>query len=154
MKQLSQYMVVVLCMIACSAPKKDQKENDTEPPSTTKISEESSSPSSGDKYEMAINFIDNRAIVYLNDSTIYDSETVTGIVDVTIDLTPYVSAGMTDLKVELYNGQPPYNTASPSWKIVYDIFINGELVEFVSEGERDGKVGLVHTELHDLKDIW
>ena len=145
-------------MMACSSPAKKSEENNegdnTTQSETTEAAENTPQESDGDKYEMVINYIDNRAIVYINDSTIYDSKTVNGVMDIRIDLTPYVEVGMKDLKVELYNGKPPYNVASPSWKIVYDIFINDELVEFVSEGERDGRVGLVHTEIHDLDDIW
>ena len=93
-------------------------------------------------------------VAYINDSTIFDTGTVYGEYNRTIDLTPYVNADKNDLKVELYNGKPPYDTHSPSWMIVYDLFINDELVEFVREEKNDGKVGLVFTERHDLSDLW
>lgn len=159
MKNL-QYIVVLLALIvSCSSPKKknEGKKSVTESAmadGTPPAPENSESSGEGDEYKLVLKYIDNRVVVHMNDSIVYDSKTVYGAYNIEIFLTEYVNAGMTDLKVELYNGKPPYNIASPEWKVAYDIFINDQLVEFVAEGKKDGELGLVHTEEHDLSDIW
>ena len=101
---------------------------------------------------LVFSYLNNRAVVYLSDSLIYDSQTVTGEFNVEVDLTEFVEAGLTDLKIDVYNGELPYNSASPDWKIVYDIYFNEELIEFVSEAG-GSSLGLVHTENHNLSDL-
>ena len=159
MKYFNYSIILLVFLIGCSSPQKNKEEKksvtekeiaDGTPPAP----QNSQSESDGDEYKLVLKYIDNRVVVHINDSIIYDSKTVYGAYDIEIFLTDYVDAGMTDLKVELYNGKPPYNIASPEWKIAYDIFINDELVEFVAEGKKDGELGLVHTEEHDLSDIW
>ncbi|MEO9870101.1 hypothetical protein [Ekhidna sp.] len=158
MTRLLQLATLALIAIACSGPQKNKEEDKAKETSesneASQPSEESSEKIEGDQYKLVLRHVDNRVIVYVNDSTIFDTGTVYGEYVRNIDLTKYVNAGQTDLKVELYNGKPPYDTMSPGWMIVYDIFINDELVEFVREEKQDGKVGLVYTESHDLSDIW
>lgn len=161
MKLFFQLVLLTICVTHCSPPKSNQQESTADQTSeqSKKNTPEAAPESSlenfeGDRYYLILKYINNRAVVFLNDSLIYDSKTVDGAFEVEVDLSEYVKAGMTDLKVELYNGVPPYNTASPDWQIAYDIFINDELVEFVSEESKDGRIGLVHTETHDLSTIW
>ncbi|MFK7952653.1 MAG: hypothetical protein AB8B73_07375, partial [Ekhidna sp.] len=115
------YLVILLLLIgACTSPKKNNEEKkgisekeiaDDTPPTP----ENSRSETDGDEYKLVLKYIDNRVVVHINDSIIYDSKTVYGAYDIEIYLSDYVNAGMTDLKVELYNGKPPYNIASPEW---------------------------------------
>ncbi len=159
MKNLKYPVILLAFVVACSSPKKKNEENksatesemaDGTPPSP----QNSTSTGDTDEYKLVLKYIDNRVVIHMNDSIVYDSKTVYGAYNIEIFLTKYVNAGMTDLKVDLYNGKPPYNIASEEWKVAYDIFINDQLVEFVAEGKKDGKLGLVHTEEHDLSDIW
>lgn len=159
MKNINYLIILLSIIVACSSPKKNNNEKkgvsekeiaDGTPPAP----QNSESTSEGDEYKLVLKYIDNRVVVHMNDSVIYDSKTVYGAYNIEIFLSEYVAAGKTNLKVELYNGKPPYNIASPEWKVAYDIFINDELVEFVAEGKKDGELGLVHTEVHDLADIW
>lgn len=159
MKYLKYSIILLAFTISCSSPKKnkEEKKNVTESEianGTPPTPQNSESSADGDEYKLVLKYIDNRVVIHMNDSIVYDSKTVYGAYNIEIFLTKYVNAGMTDLKVDLYNGKPPYNIASEEWKVAYDIFINDQLVEFVAEGKKDGKLGLVHTEEHDLSDIW
>lgn len=157
MNRLLQLVILATITFACSSP---QKSNEADKPEETPASTEAKPAKKvepqfdGDQYKMVIRHVDNRVVVSINDSTIFDTGTVYGEYVRELDLTGYVNANKTDLKVELYNGKPPYDTHSPSWMIVYDLFINDELVDFVTEEKNDGKVGLVYTETHDLSDLW
>ncbi len=161
MKCFLQLVLLTVLIVGCTPQTKNQQGSEADENTESKeenkpveAPEVSLEDYEGDRYRMIIKFINNRAVVYLSDSLIYDSQTVDGAFNIELELTKYVEAGLTDLKVDVYNGQPPYNTASPDWKIVYDIFINDELVDFVSEESKDGRIGLVHTETHDLTNIW
>ena len=160
MIRLLQLVLLATLIFGCSSPQKNKeetKEEETTEANEAETDEVEAEPAiqyEGDQFKLVIRHVDNRVIAYINDSTIFDTGTVYGEYNVTIDLTPYVNEDKNDLKVELYNGKPPYDTHSPSWMIVYDLFINDELVEFVREEKNDGKVGLVFTESHDLSDLW
>lgn len=162
MMRLISIILLALFVFSCSPSNKKDGESKAKTPSAVEDKNKpNEAPESsleegfeGDRYRLVISYINNRAVVYMSDSLVYDSETVDGEVNVEVELTPYVESGMTNLKVEMYNGTPPYNTASPDWKVAYDIFINDQLVEFVTEESKDGKIGLVHTENHDLSDLW
>ena len=149
-----RFLQLSILIFGCSNPKKNKEEGKPEVSPTNQPTEEVNKNPEEDQYTLVLRYVDNRVIVYINDSTVFDTGTVYGEYVRNIDLTKYVNAGQTDLKVELYNGKPPYDTVSPGWMVVYDIFINDELVEFVREEKQDGKIGLVYTESHDLSDIW
>ena len=156
MTRIILFITLGIFINACSSSggnnQEKPKENNVAKPTNERT--QSESQRSGEtEYRMIISHIDNRAVVHINDSVIYDSETLYGPVDVELDLTAYVNTGKTDLKVDMYNGKPPYNTSSPGWLIVYDLYVDDEIVEFVSEGAEDGRIGLVYTESHDLSEL-
>ena len=140
-------ILFVFVLFYCSPPAK--KENND-----VGTLEREGSNTDGDQYLLVLRYIDNRALVHIDDSVIYDSETVAGAFNIEIDLSPYVAEGKTELRVDLYNGRPPYNTTDSHWELAYDIYVNGELADFVREGERDGRIGNVFSETHYLDDIW
>ncbi len=158
MNRLLQLVLLALITFSCSSSqnkKEEDKPQETPAPAAEATPAKKAEPKvDGDQYKMVIRHVDNRVVVSINDSTIFDTGTVYGEYVREIDLTSYVKANKNNLKVELYNGKPPYDTHSPGWMIVYDLFINDELVDFVTEERNDGKVGLVHTERHDLSDLW
>ncbi len=61
---------------------------------------------------------------------------------------------MYELRIDLYNGLDPYdNQVDLHWELVYDLYINDEIVEFVAESDDDGKIGRVFSETHLLNDL-
>lgn len=107
-----------------------------------------------DQYKVVLRQIDNRAIVHVDDSVIYDSKTVAGDFNIEVDITKLVEEGAIELRVDLYNGKEPYNQLDTHWDIVYDIMRNDELVEFVRESGDDGRVGKVYSETFYLDELW
>ncbi|MEO9870109.1 hypothetical protein [Ekhidna sp.] len=153
MKFFLQLAILLLFVNACSS-RGDNKikniplEKSNEPKQSTKKTE-------GDQYTLVFSLVDNRSVVYINDSIIFDTGIIVGgTYEKEIILTEFVEAGKTELKVELYNVNPPSETKRPGWMIVYDILINDELIEFVRDKKNEGKVGLVYSETYDLSDIW
>lgn len=158
MKHFLLLIILVLCTTACSNSKKGGKEEPqqkvAEESKATNPTPDSEKKSDGDQYKLVLRHVDNRAVVYINDSTIFDTgDMPAGPYEKEIDLTEYVKTGKTDLKVELYNSNPPKEAMKPGWMIVYDIFANDELVDFIREQKNESTVGLVYTEVHDLKDM-
>ena len=157
MKGILLIILLSVFLLACS----NSSKNNADVP--TAISDSVSSIETGitkenqkkNECKLVLNHVDNRVIIYINDSTIFDTGIVPGgPYEKEIDLTDLVQSGETDLRVELYNSNPTDETIKPGWMIVYDIFVNDELIDFIREKRNETKEGLVYTETHDLSDIW
>ncbi len=112
----------------------DQETTETPPEQTTT------------EFGISFNKINNKAKIFVDDSLIYESETIhTGYeVDYFIDISPYISIGAEIIKVELYNGVEPYNEQTDrKWEIMFDVVLDGEVVDFVNESKRDNTIGKV-----------
>lgn len=156
---MKNYLPILLLVLSIACTKKQESPTE-EKPSANQASkagqpEETSVTPEEDQYKLILKHVDNRVIVYMNDSTVFDTGMQPGgPYEKEIDLTQFVNANKTNLKVELYNSNPPNETMKPGWMIVYDIFINDEVVEFVTEKKNEGTVGVVFTETYDLATIW
>lgn len=157
MKYILPTLLAVSFVFACSGPQKKEDEQLplSKPKKTQSAKESAENQNLVDQYVLILRHVDNQVIIYINDSTIFDTGVLTGgPYEREIDLTEYVEAEKTNLKVELYNTNPPTETMRPGWMIVYDIFINDQLVDFIREKRNESREGLVYTETHDLSDIW
>lgn len=148
MKSIFTLVVCAALAVGCSSSSGNTGSNETENPGSEVVAEDVP------KYQLVFRQIDNRAKAYVNDSLIYDSQNMAGAIELEIDLSEMVSEGNAKLTVELYNGKEPYNQLDSYWEIVYDIFIDGELIEFVRESGNDGQVGKVFSETHYLDELW
>ena len=138
-KMNKPFLLLVLLISACSAPKKEQEETKEE---VTQVKEQELQA----KYLLAISEIDNRVNVLVNDSLIFDSGTIHNSPEVNfkIDLTPYVITGDEEVKLKLLNGLEPYEPqADAQWEVRYDLIVDGEIVDFVHEYDDDGRIGEV-----------
>ena len=92
--------------------------------------------------------IDNVARVYMNDSMIFDSRQVEfdPAIGVEFDYETFLSEGLNEVRVDLINmGHDP-------WEIIYEIYYDGALLDFLSERSRkvyadSGVVVSHHTEI-------
>ncbi|MEQ8627622.1 hypothetical protein [Ekhidna sp.] len=150
MKYIFHSIIILFISIGCTAPNNDSKEEANDKAENAAV-EDANQP---DQYKVVLRQIDNRAIVHIDDSVIYDSKTVAGDFNIEIDISKYVEEGAIELRVDLYNGKEPYNQLDTHWDIVYDIMRNDELVEFVRESGDDGRVGKVYTETFYLDELW
>lgn len=145
------HLTLILC-IATSCTSSSKQNTEEEDKASEIASEESANQP--DQYMVVLRQIDNRAIVHIDDSVVYDSKTVAGDFEIEVDITRYVEEGAIELRVDLYNGKEPYNQLDAHWDIVYDIMKNDELVEFVRESGDDGRVGKVYSETFYLDELW
>lgn len=158
MTRFLQLITVSLLMFSCSQPKKEEVQDDQKKPQTetSEKSEEATESSTQDgEYKIVFRKIDNRVLVHVDDSLIYDSGTLGGNPDLAIEifLTKYVVMGKNEIRIDGYNGVEPYNQADSHWELVYDIFINDEIVDFVREANDKGDVGKVFEEIHFLNEL-
>ncbi|WP_424962270.1 hypothetical protein [Ekhidna sp.] len=150
MKYIFHSIFYLAIAFGCTSPNSESKQESNEETQSAPA-EASNQP---DQYKVVLRQIDNRAIVHVDDSVIYDSKTVAGDFNIEVDITKYVEEGAIELRVDLYNGKEPYNQLDTHWDIVYDIMRNDELVEFVRESGDDGRVGKVYSETFYLDELW
>lgn len=145
-KVLTAFALLALA-ISCSSPKKEQATED--------VAQQKSSIASNSELVLVFRKIDNRARVFVDDEEIYDSGTIPGNpeLDVEIDLTKYLDGGAELLRVDLYNGIEPYTQVDSNWLIVFDIFHNGEVIDFARDSGSDGAVGVVFSETYYFDDL-
>lgn len=102
---------------------------------------------SGASYIVALSKIDNNVNIYIEDSLIFKSGTIhdSPEVDFQVDFSDYIKDGTETLKIELWNGVEPYNEQiDPLWEVMYDLVIDGEIVDFVHEYGDDNALGVVY----------
>lgn len=96
--------------------------------------------------------IDNRAIIYIDDKQVHD----TGAIEWrqkserTVILSDKLESGSHEIKVELINGVGvEADEFDVHWDIYYEIFLNGEAIDYVSEIDEDyhGGGGVVFTKI-------
>ena len=149
---LSLFLIFLSCS-SSNEKKEDAKDDNKESIPSAELDE--TLTTDDDSFYMIFSKIDNRVVVQMDDSVIYDSKTIGGNPDLNlrVDLMDFYNLGMYSLKVDLYNGVEPYDPQMDSdWRIVYDIYRGTELIEFIAESGSDGRVGLVFSETHSLDD--
>ena len=158
MKRFLQVLSILLLLFSCSQPKKEEAKTDqkTEQEQPSETQQEATQRTDGsNEYKVVFRKIDNRVLLHVEDSLIYDSGTVGGNPDLEIEifLTEYVEAGKTEIRIDGYNGVEPYDQADSHWELVYDIYINDEIMDFVREANDKGDVGKVFEEIHFLNEL-
>lgn len=99
------------------------------------------------KYILAFAKVDNTVNVYVNDSLIYTSGFIghSPELDLKVDLGQFIADAEDRIRIELFNGYPPYDDQiDPLWEVRYDLIINGEIVDFIHEYADDNGIGKVY----------
>ncbi|MEO1256049.1 MAG: hypothetical protein AAFY41_14360 [Bacteroidota bacterium] len=141
------FLLIGLVLFSCGAPSGKKKQESTD--------ESSSSTQTNSENKVVFNKINNKVKVYVDDSLIYESETYLAKYEVqnSVDISPYIINGSEVLKIELYNGTEPYEELDdPKWEIMFDVILDGEVVDFVSESIRENKVGKVYEMTYKVED--
>ena len=105
-------------------------------------------------YSIIFYKLDDFAKIYINNSVVYNTSDV-GMApkeEILLDLNPFLLTTNSELKVELYNAECPRGCNLNRWEIIYELFNDGESVEFVSEnsgGDTDD-LGLKLTQSYRL----
>lgn len=97
--------------------------------------------------------VDNQAKVYVNDSLIYTSVITAGdpVVDVKVNLDKYITQKNNTIKVDLINGLVEGKIGHDShWQIYYELFKDGEPIDFALEESRSGEPGLMFSMTHEI----
>ncbi len=107
-------------------------------------------------YSLIFFTLDNYALVYVDDSLIFDTRKVKADVkdEILVDLNPYISRSDAEIKVEGYNTE--CNSCQVNnYEFVYEIYRDGEGIEYISEysNHKHQPVGLRMTKLHPLDEI-
>ncbi|MEQ9402704.1 MAG: hypothetical protein RIM99_03885 [Cyclobacteriaceae bacterium] len=145
MKKL--FVVLMFVIVGCGGPAKKEAASDN------KSTQDENEPSSG--YILAISKIDNNVNVYVEDSLIFTSGTIHNSpeVDFQIDLSQFIKDGSETLRIELLNGVEPYDQQiDPYWEIMYDLIIDGEIVDFIHEYDDDNAIGKVYENSYLIKE--
>jgi len=154
-----QLATVSLLLFSCGQTNKEEAQESQEKTPQAETSERAedtiASTDQGNEYKVVFRKIDNRVLLHVDDSLIYDSGTVGGNPDLEIEifLTKYVEMGKNEILIHGYNGVEPYNQADSHWELVYDIYINDQIVDFVREANDKGDVGKVFEEVHFLNEL-
>ncbi|MFY0608072.1 MAG: hypothetical protein JXR10_15235 [Cyclobacteriaceae bacterium] len=128
-------LFVLLSILGCESPINKNKENASSIPKTIP-----------NGYRLVFSKIDNKVNVYIDDELIYTSEAIhkNPELDIEIDLTPYIKAPMSILKIDLFNGEEPYHDQlDPAWEVRYEIFYGAELLDFIHEIDDNNLLGKV-----------
>jgi len=143
----SLFPLFLILFIACGSPSSKTSEVNND---TSLIKDY---PDEG--YLFSITSIDNRVNILVDDSLVFDSETIGGgqKVNFEVPITAFLKRGDEVVKIQLYNGIPPYNPQfDQEWKIAYDFVIDGEIVDFAHESGSDGKVGVVFENTYKIEE--
>lgn len=158
MMRFLQLAIISLLLFSCGSSKKEENQSDSkETPQAgapeTPVSSDTTDQK--DSYKIVFRKIDNKAILFIEDSVIYDSGTIAGNPDLEVEifLTEYVERGQIEIRIDSYNGVEPYNQADSHWELVYDIYKNDEIIDFVREANDNGDVGKVFEEFHYLDEL-
>lgn len=103
----------------------------------------------------SINFykIDNRVKVYVGEKLAYDSGSIDGNPELNTEVVieQYLEKGLNFIKIELYNGSEMNDfIADTNWEIRYEIFNNGESIDYLHQLSKKGTEGLVFEYKHDI----
>lgn len=158
MMRFLQLAIISLLLFSCGSSKKEETQNDSKEMPQTAASEtqvSSDTTDQRDSYKIVFRKIDNKVILFVEDSVIYDSGTIAGNPDLEVEifLTEYVERGQIEIRIDSYNGVEPYNQADSHWELVYDIYKNDEIIDFVREANDNGDVGKVFEEFHYLDEL-
>jgi len=106
-----------------------------------------------DNHSISFYKIDNRVKVYVAEKLAYDSNLIDGNPDLAteINIERHLKKGLNSIKVELYNGSDMNDfIADTSWEIRYEIFNNGESIDYMHQVSKKGTEGLVFEYKHDI----
>ena len=106
---------------------------------------------------LIFNKIDNTVNIFINDSMIFTSGLISDNpeLDLRVDLTPFIIEGSEKLRIELYNGQEPYDDQiDPYWEVRYDLILSDELADFDHAFEKNNAIGLVYTNEYIISEWW
>ncbi|UXP30909.1 hypothetical protein N6H18_11160 [Reichenbachiella agarivorans] len=97
--------------------------------------------------------LDNYALVYVDGEMVFDTRTSTTQTnhEVLLNLNMYIKNNKQELKVEGYNDKCEM-CAENRWEIVYELYKNGESVDYVNKDSNDkhDTPGLKFTQFHKL----
>ncbi len=117
------------------------------------VSSDASLAQSTDSHSISFYKIDNRVKVFLAEELVYDSDLIDGNPELNIDVNieKYLKKGLNSIKVELYNGSDMNDfIADTNWEIRYEIFNNGESIDYLHQLSKKGTEGLVFEYKHDI----
>ncbi|UXX79552.1 hypothetical protein N7E81_00305 [Reichenbachiella carrageenanivorans] len=152
MKNLIQLMIIgIMCvMTSCGSNQSETKKKaisvDTEVEIVQPVRE---------GYSIVFYKLDDFARIYIDDSLVYDTSEVYGMnpnKDILVDLNPLLHADLSTLKVEAHNAACT-DCNSNKWQIIYEIFQDGESIDYVSNDSNGeaADLGLKATLLHPLE---
>ena len=91
------------------------------------------------KNAIVFNVIDNQALIYVNDELIFDSGVMAKFdLQLDVDLNKYLSKKNNVVKIVL-NNELCDDCMSNPWSISYEIYENGEMVDYIYESGEIGK---------------
>ena len=143
MKNIAKFFILLL-LIACNPPKKKEEANQNDQGQLNS------------DYILNLKKVDNLAKVYINDSLVYTSQIVHGNpeVDYYFDFSAFIKDGSEILKIELFNGEAPYQVQDDQhWEIRYYLIIKGENIYFTHESGDDYRIGKVYVEEFLINDL-
>ena len=106
MVRLLQFATISLMLFSCSQPKKEEAQNDQEKKPEDQVSQklenDTSTAEQDDEYKIVFRKIDNRVLLHVDDSLIYDSGTIGDNPELEIEffLTKYVEEGKSEIRIE------------------------------------------------------
>lgn len=115
----------------------------------------SSSIKKSSKDFLLLTKIDNKVMVYVNDSVIFTSPKIESSPDLSfnVDLSSFISSPSDEIKLELYNGNEPYiDQEDPLWEVRYELTINNEIVDYRNESGKNNKIGLVFQKIYKVSE--
>jgi len=117
------------------------------------VSPAASQAQSADNHSISFYKIDNRVKVFLAEELLYDSDLVDGNPElhIEVNIEKYLKKGLNSIKVKLYNGSDMNDfIADTNWEIRYEIFNNGESIDYLHQLSKNGTEGLVFEYKHDI----
>ena len=146
-------LMVTLLAFACGTGTQKQESNEEKP---EVVEEKPEAEGIDSDFKVVISRIENIAHVYVDDSLIYKSEyhlSTRDGVNEQVDLSPFIENGAKTVTVALYNGNEPYTNQSDTyWEIMYDLILDGEVVDFVHETRNETSLGRVYETKYVIED--
>ncbi len=97
--------------------------------------------------------IDNQAKIYVDGNLNHDTGPINSNQNSerTVSLSKDLNQGKHKITIELINGEGlPEDSYDHYWEIYYEVFVNGEPVEYINEKKENGEAGLVWSRTHEI----
>lgn len=152
------YLALLIFLFSCSSSSNEESQQETaqEAPSTEVPAEKPINSELQSDYMVKFTKIDNVAYIEIDDSVIYKSEFTYGgenDIDYRVDLTKYVEDGAEKISIGLINGTEPYeDQADTHWEIMFDLILEGEVVDFIHEIKLENELGYVYEAEYNIDD--